>query len=123
MTQSAFLDVAGAEKSFGAATVLGGVELGVAQGEFVSLLGPSGCGKPPFLPIVAGVPARQPLVDTLPVGLLRLARVKAMLAAPPRQVDLALAELACNPALPVEGWPDPCRPPPFARRHLAARHR
>jgi putative spermidine/putrescine transport system ATP-binding protein len=50
-----FLDVAGAEKSFGAAAVLGGVDLGVAQGEFVSLLGPSGCGKTTLLRIVAGL--------------------------------------------------------------------
>ena len=50
-----FLDVSGAEKAFGSATVLGGVNLGVAQGEFVSLLGPSGCGKTTLLRIVAGL--------------------------------------------------------------------
>jgi len=53
--RTAFLDVTGAEKSFGAATVLGGVDLGVAGGEFVSLLGPSGCGKTTLLRIVAGL--------------------------------------------------------------------
>ena len=35
--------------------MLGGVDLGVAQGEFVSLLGPSGCGKTTLLRIVAGL--------------------------------------------------------------------
>ena len=55
MADPAFLDVVGAEKSFGAATVLGGVDLGVAPGEFVSLLGPSGCGKTTLLRIVAGL--------------------------------------------------------------------
>ena len=32
-------------KSFGATPVLGGIELSVADGEFMTLVGPSGCGK------------------------------------------------------------------------------
>ncbi|MBN8944653.1 MAG: ABC transporter ATP-binding protein [Rhizobiales bacterium] len=57
MTDSAFLDIRRATKSFGSAMVLDGVDLAVTPGEFVSLLGPSGCGKTTLLRIVAGLMA------------------------------------------------------------------
>ena len=50
-----FLDITGAGKIFGAATVLDGVDLAVGKAEFISLLGPSGCGKTTLLRIVAGL--------------------------------------------------------------------
>ncbi len=50
--------------------VLDGIDLQVAQSEFVSLIGPSGCGKTTLLRVVAGltsVQAGEVLVDGAPV--------------------------------------------------------
>ncbi|MFO0725988.1 MAG: ABC transporter ATP-binding protein [Myxococcota bacterium] len=49
------ISLRGIEKSFGATRVLAGVDLDVAQGEFVALLGPSGCGKSTLIRIIAGL--------------------------------------------------------------------
>ena len=42
-------------KSFGAAKVIRGVDLEVADGEFVVFVGPSGCGKSTLLRMIAGL--------------------------------------------------------------------
>jgi putative spermidine/putrescine transport system ATP-binding protein len=49
-----FLELDHLEKSFGANRVVKDFNLGIDQGEFVSLLGPSGCGKTTVLRMVAG---------------------------------------------------------------------
>ena len=63
--------------------------------------------------------ARQPLADTLPVGLLRLARATAMLAARRGETDVALAQLAAAEALPIDGWHETVRLATVADVHLA----
>ena len=68
---------------------------------------------------VAGVLARQPLADTLPVGLLRLARVKAMLAARRGESGETLDQLAAALALPIDGWHQTVRDATTADAHLA----
>jgi DNA-binding CsgD family transcriptional regulator/tetratricopeptide (TPR) repeat protein len=68
---------------------------------------------------VAGVLARQPLTDTLPVGLLRLARAKAMLAARRGESDEALDQLAAAHALPIDGWHQTVRDATTADAQLA----
>ena len=50
----AYLDLSALEKSYGANHVVKSFDLGIEQGEFVSLLGPSGCGKTTVLRMVAG---------------------------------------------------------------------
>src|SRR5215216_6668014 len=42
-------------KSFGAVTIIHGVDLAIADGEFVVFVGPSGCGKSTLLRIIAGL--------------------------------------------------------------------
>ena len=43
------------KKSFGGTPVLRGISLEVAHGEFITLLGSSGCGKTTTLRIIAGL--------------------------------------------------------------------
>ena len=45
----------GITKSFGATTALDGIDLTIAEGEFVAVVGPSGCGKTTLLRIIAGL--------------------------------------------------------------------
>ena len=49
------LQLKSVEKSFGATKVLHGIDLEVADGEFVIFVGPSGCGKSTLLRIIAGL--------------------------------------------------------------------
>ncbi len=57
MSDPGFLAISGAGKSYGASTVLGGVDLAVARGEFVLPARPLGCGKTTLLRIIAGLVA------------------------------------------------------------------
>jgi ABC-type bacteriocin/lantibiotic exporter with double-glycine peptidase domain len=43
----ASVDVVNVRKSYGGADVIHGVSISIADGEFVILVGPSGCGNPP----------------------------------------------------------------------------
>ena len=51
----ASLSLSGVVKRFGAATVIHGADLEVADGEFVVFVGPSGCGKSTLLRMIAGL--------------------------------------------------------------------
>lgn len=49
-----FLDIGGLAVSYGRTRVLDGIDLQVGQGEFIALLGSSGCGKTTLLRTIAG---------------------------------------------------------------------
>src|SRR5512134_3919322 len=51
----ATVDIQRVEKYFGAAQIIRGVDITVADGEFAVLVGPSGCGKSTLLRVIAGL--------------------------------------------------------------------
>ncbi|CUH77892.1 sn-glycerol-3-phosphate import ATP-binding protein UgpC [Tritonibacter multivorans] len=51
----ASIELNGAEKWYGSAQVIKGVDLSIAEGEFVIFVGPSGCGKSTLLRMIAGL--------------------------------------------------------------------
>ena len=51
----ATVDLRGVRKSYGPIEVIHGVEMRIADGEFVVIVGPSGCGKSTLLRMVAGL--------------------------------------------------------------------
>jgi multiple sugar transport system ATP-binding protein len=57
----ATLKIEGVKKRYGALEILKGIDLALADGEFLVFLGPSGCGKSTLLNIIAGL-------DTLSEG-------------------------------------------------------
>lgn len=57
------LELSNITKRYATAQVLGPIDLGVREGEFLTLLGPSGCGKTTTLQIIAGL--TQPSTGTV----------------------------------------------------------
>jgi len=55
MEIQALLRLEGIKKSFGTTEVLRGIDLSVNRGEFITILGSSGCGKTTLLRVIAGL--------------------------------------------------------------------
>ena len=51
------VDLRNVRKSYGSLEVIHGIDMQVADGEFVVIVGPSGCGKSTLLRMVAGLEA------------------------------------------------------------------
>ena len=78
----ASVSIRGVHKSFGSLTVLPGVDLEIADREFVTLVGPSGCGKSTPLRMIAGL-------ESISAGEIAIGgeRVNEM---PPKHRDVAM---------------------------------
>jgi multiple sugar transport system ATP-binding protein len=78
----ATLDIKGVTKAFGAVAVLHGIDIAVADGEFLVLVGPSGCGKSTLLRMIAGL-------ESVSGGTIAIAN-KPVNDLPPRDRDIAM---------------------------------
>ena len=54
------LELKNLTKSFGTNQVLKGIDMKIEEGEFITLLGSSGCGKTTTLRIITRFPIRRP---------------------------------------------------------------
>jgi multiple sugar transport system ATP-binding protein len=69
-------------KAFGSTYVVHGVNIGIADGEFVVLVGPSGCGKSTLLRMIAGL-------ENITAGEIRIGE-RVVNNVPPKERDIAM---------------------------------
>ena len=83
-------------KSFGPVTVLHGVDVDIADGQFVVLVGPSGCGKSTLLRMVAGL-------ESVTTGTIKIGkRVVNNLSPAKRDIAMVFQSYALYPHKTVE---------------------
>ena len=78
----ASLAIRGVRKAFGATVVLHGIDIVIADGEFVVLVGPSGCGKSTLLRMIAGL-------ENITSGEIRIGE-RVVNHLPPKERDVAM---------------------------------
>ena len=74
--------IRGVRKAFGAVEVIKGVDVDIADGEFVVLVGPSGCGKSTLLRMIAGL-------ETIGGGQIAIGN-RIVNNLPPKERDIAM---------------------------------
>ena len=76
------VDFVNVRKSFGAVPIIKGVNIEIADGEFVILVGPSGCGKSTLLRMLAGL-------ENITAGEIRIGG-RVVNKMPPKERDIAM---------------------------------
>ena len=76
------VDFINVRKSFGAVPIIKGVNIEIADGEFVILVGPSGCGKSTLLRMLAGL-------ENITAGEIRIGG-RVVNRMPPKERDIAM---------------------------------
>ncbi|WP_342238732.1 ABC transporter ATP-binding protein [Inquilinus sp. OTU3971] len=95
----AAVDIERVVRRFGPRVAVDGVDLQVAQGEFLALLGPSGCGKTTLLRLLAGFDA--PDGGTIRIGGRVVAGEGAMVPAEERGIGMVFQSYALWPHMTV----------------------
>ena len=78
----ASVEIRDVRKAFGATPVIHGVDIDIADGEFVVLVGPSGCGKSTLLRMIAGL-------ENITGGEIRIGE-RVVNNVPPKERDIAM---------------------------------
>ncbi len=91
----ATLNISAVTKSFGTTTVLHGIDLAVADGEMIVIVGASGCGKSTLLRIVAGL--ETPTTGHVAIG----GREVTMLEPADRDIAMVFQTYALYPHMTV----------------------
>lgn len=99
MTPDPVLSVEGLSFSYGSRIVLSAVDLTVAPGELVAILGPSGSGKSTLMRLIAGL--ERPSAGHIAIGGARVADARASLPAECRGLGLVFQEDALFPHLTI----------------------